>query len=347
MTTSRRSIAFVSMGHFPSGFRIGGIATLMAGWAQEFASSFDVHMLAVYDAVPKNVDEAFAAYGDRLVDCRKHAVGSLEEARIRLETVDVVSIHQEPQWLPWLPPASVMMHNAPPPAPDGSIGPWQDAGLTTSFAAASSVQACSQWLGDQIRAEMGVDPDVVPPFVSQEFFSSSRGAKRPHALFAGRLVTDKGALDAAAAAGEAGVPLLVTDTSIPGHTESQNIRDRLASMHHVSLIPAPASPRQMASLLAEASAVLMPSVGEPFGLVSIEAQASRTWTLAYLDGGLPETLGPAAVGIPVGDVDSLAGALRAAVRKPIVPDSARDWIRCRFSRRHSAAMLACSLGVTV
>ncbi len=69
------------------------------------------------------------------------------------------------------------------------------------------------------------------------------------------------------------------------------------------------SDAQKAQLLAEATVFAYPSVYEGFGIPPLEAMAAGVPVVATAAGGVPEAVGSAAVLVPVGDRDALAGAL--------------------------------------
>jgi glycosyltransferase involved in cell wall biosynthesis len=89
----------------------------------------------------------------------------------------------------------------------------------------------------------------------------------------------------------------------------------------------------MPAALMLADVVVAPSTGapEPFGRVSIEAQAMGKPVIATDSGGLGETLMPAATGwlVPPDDVDELADALQLALT---MPDDARARLAARARR---------------
>lgn len=76
---------------------------------------------------------------------------------------------------------------------------------------------------------------------------------------------------------------------------------------------------------------------EPFGRVSVEAQAAEVPVVSSLAGGLPETFMPEATGIGVapGDADALAGAILALIRdsgrRRRMGAAGREWACARFS----------------
>ena len=76
---------------------------------------------------------------------------------------------------------------------------------------------------------------------------------------------------------------------------------------------------------------------EPFGRVSVEAQAAGVPVVASLAGGLPETFvrNGTGVGVEAGDTEALASAILALIRDPDrrqrLGTAGRDWASARFS----------------
>ena len=76
---------------------------------------------------------------------------------------------------------------------------------------------------------------------------------------------------------------------------------------------------------------------EPFGRVSVEAQAAAVPVVCSLAGGLPETFSPGNTGIGVvpGDADALASAILALIgdaeRRRRMGEAGREWVCARFS----------------
>jgi glycosyltransferase involved in cell wall biosynthesis len=168
----------------------------------------------------------------------------------------------------------------------------------------------------------GVAPErvhVIPPFVhGLDFDAAADGA--PCVLFAGRLVAAKGA-DVAVEAwrrSELQLPLVVAGTG------SERARLAAEGVEILGWVPHD----RLASLYRRARAVVLPSRWqEPFGIVGLEALTLGVAVVAWDSGGVREWHpGPGLV--PWGDVDALAGALRAAVEsessEPIGPRRSFD-----------------------
>jgi len=70
---------------------------------------------------------------------------------------------------------------------------------------------------------------------------------------------------------------------------------------------------QRAGLLAGASVFAYPSVYEGFGFPPLEAMAAGTPVVATAVGGVPDTVGDAALLVPAGDVEALTEAVRSVL----------------------------------
>jgi glycosyltransferase involved in cell wall biosynthesis len=75
-----------------------------------------------------------------------------------------------------------------------------------------------------------------------------------------------------------------------------------------------------ADLLRAARVLAYPSVYEGFGLPPLEAMLARVPVVTTDAGALPETVGDAALIVPVGDADALADALTRAVEDDALRD---------------------------
>jgi glycosyltransferase involved in cell wall biosynthesis len=149
---------------------------------------------------------------------------------------------------------------------------------------------------------------VIHNFVgADEFAGTPPVARGGHALFAGRLVEEKGVDTAILAAARSGVPLAVAGAG-PDLARLQKLaRDHDARVTFLGRIP----PEQMMSLRAHAAFVVAPSRwDEPCPYSVIEALAAGLPVLASGRGGHPELVGTDRV-LPDRDVDAWAAAMRA------------------------------------
>jgi glycosyltransferase involved in cell wall biosynthesis len=171
------------------------------------------------------------------------------------------------------------------------------------FVAPSSFTArrlAEQALGDAPVA-------VIHNFVrGEEFANVPPTGRGGHALFAGRLVEEKGADTAIVAAGRAGVPLAIAGAG-PDIARLQRLaRDHETRATFLGRIP----PEQMGALRAHAAFLVAPSRwDEPCPYTVIEAMASGLPVLASNRGGLPELVGEQHV-LPDSDVDRWTVAMR-------------------------------------
>lgn len=99
----------------------------------------------------------------------------------------------------------------------------------------------------------------------------------------------------------------------------------------------------MAALYPALDLLAIPSLyPEPFGRVSVEAQAAGVPLVSSLAGGLPETFLADATGVavPAGDAAALASAILALVRDPQrrrrMGDAGREFVSARFSLQRIA-----------
>ena len=160
-------------------------------------------------------------------------------------------------------------------------------------------------IADQARVAGRVA--VIHNFVGSEEFAEAPPAGRGgHALFAGRLVEEKGADTAILAAARAGVPLAVAGTGPDAPRLEQLAREHDAPVTFLGRIP----PEQMGALRAHAAFLVVPSRwDEPCPYTVIEALAGGLPVLASQRGGLPELVGEEDV-LPDRDVEQWAAAMR-------------------------------------
>jgi glycosyltransferase involved in cell wall biosynthesis len=163
--------------------------------------------------------------------------------------------------------------------------------------------------------------------------------------YVGRMIAAKGIftlLDAAerflAAEGSARV-LWVGDGEDRGTLQERLRRSPHASRHRLEGWAA-----DMAALYPALDILAVPSLyPEPFGRVSVEAQASEVPVLSSLAGGLPETFVAerTGLGFEPGDAAALAGAVLALIgdpgRRRRMGAAGREWACTRFSLERIAA----------
>ena len=169
--------------------------------------------------------------------------------------------------------------------------------------AAGRFIAPSAFTADRL-AELGLRRDrisVAHNFLAADRFAAAPpGAEPQHALFAGRLVKEKGVATAVAAAARAGVPLAVAGSG----PEAERVAAPARLLGHLD-------PAAMRAALERAAFLVAPSRwDEPCPYSVIEAMAAGVPVLASDRGGLPELVGPDRT-LPDRDVDAWAAAMRA------------------------------------
>ena len=168
-------------------------------------------------------------------------------------------------------------------------------------AAAGRFVAPSAFAADRL-AELGLERDTISVahnfLRAGEFAAAPPDAEPEYALFAGRLVEEKGVSTAVEAAARAGVPLAVA-----------------GSGPEAGRVVAPArplgqlGPAEMRAALERAAFLVAPSRwDEPCPYSVIEAMAAGVPVLASRRGGLPEIVG-AEQALPEGDVGAWADAV--------------------------------------
>jgi glycosyltransferase involved in cell wall biosynthesis len=126
--------------------------------------------------------------------------------------------------------------------------------------------------------------------------------------------------------------------------DSATLRARIAPSAHASRHCCLGWEADLAALYPALDILAVPSLyPEPFGRVSVEAQAAAVPVVCSLAGGLPETFVADGTGIGVtpGDTDGLASTLLALIRDPQhrqrLGAAGRDWASARFSLERTAA----------
>jgi glycosyltransferase involved in cell wall biosynthesis len=182
-----------------------------------------------------------------------------------------------------------------------------------------AVTTVSKWLAREVH-EMypATQPTVAPMPVSTELFSPGDGRTDDRLLFVGRLNTQKG-IDRLLRAVAAMHQRVWLDVVGDG-PDAESLRE-LASALGVDTrvvwhgaVPQPRLPL----FYRRATALVVPSVGEGFGLVAVEAQLCETPVVAFDSGGIPDIIvdGETGVLVPADDERALAASLDALVGDP-------------------------------
>ncbi len=176
---------------------------------------------------------------------------------------------------------------------------------------AAVVATNSRYAADCIRRAYARDAQIVHCGVSGMFRPPDRLRERAYLLSVGKLIPTKGHDLAISAAGHARLKIPLLIASHASNPEEEARLHRLAREAGVELtIRVGISDEQLAELYQNALVTLYLAYAEPFGLVSIEAQASGCPVIVSDEGGLPETIIDGTTGWAVPrTIDAVAEAL--------------------------------------
>ena len=163
-------------------------------------------------------------------------------------------------------------------------------------------------------ADLGLPRDrmhVLPNFLADdEFADESHARERQYALFAGRLVEEKGVDTAIEAARHAGVPLLIAGAGPDAERLEELARERRCSF------AGRLSARALAEARRRAAFAVVPSRwDEPCPYAVIEAMAAGLPVLASSSAACPRWSGAAHAVLPPRDASRWAAAMGAAVER--------------------------------
>jgi len=170
--------------------------------------------------------------------------------------------------------------------------------------------------------------------------------------YVGRMIAGKGIFTL----GDAAERFLAADSSarmlwVGDGEDSTALRARIAQSAQASRHTFLTWEANPAALYPALDVLAVPSIyPEPFGRVSVEAQAAAVPVVCSLAGGLPETFVADSTGIGVapGDADALASAIVTLIRDPErrrrMGAAGRDWASARFSLERIGADFESVLG---
>ncbi len=187
----------------------------------------------------------------------------------------------------------------------------------------------SQWSAGEIVRTFGVPADrirVIPHAPEPFWAATERARPQPYFLFVCGPEKRKNAAFLFAAFARAFEPqeaeLVIVGTLAPH--DHRTLRDSGISFNHLQPNDA-----ELRDLYSGAVALAVPSLGEGFGLMAIEAIACGTPVLAANAAALPEVCGIGAELLDPNDVDVWATALRSAFHDPAF----RNALQTRAKRR--------------
>jgi glycosyltransferase involved in cell wall biosynthesis len=184
--------------------------------------------------------------------------------------------------------------------------------LRRILANSSAVTTVSSWLASQVKSMApGSEPIVSPMPVATHLFTPGGRRHDARLLFVGRLNAQKGigllleSLAAMRVSADLDVVGDGTDRdALLAQAHALGMNDRV---HWHGALPQP----QLVEFYRRATALVVPSREEGFGLVAVEGQLCETPVVAFASGGLADTMEHGVTGylIPPGDAGSLAATL--------------------------------------
>jgi glycosyltransferase involved in cell wall biosynthesis len=231
---------------------------------------------------------------------------------------------------------------------------WWPAGHTAARLTAPLLRRRATRLGAGAAAVLAVDEQAarllpgapkervhrLPFGVRMERFECSPLPARPTILFLGSIAASKGVLTLIGAMPEVlrQVPqarLLLAGTG-PAAGEARAAAQRLDLGDTVRFLGA-VPPDEVPALLAESSLLCLPSYGEPWGMVLLEAMASGRAVVSTRSGGPSSIVADGTGGALVepGDAYALARALAAFLGDPVLLEEAGRVNRMRVEREFS------------
>ena len=183
--------------------------------------------------------------------------------------------------------------------------------------------------GEAVRADLGIPPGADVVLTVCRLFPSKGPADLIRVL--PYLFTNDARDTYLLIAGKEMVPGYRRE--LEGLAESLGVADRVILTGHRSDVEA---------LMAAADVFAMPSLGEPFGLVYLEAMAMRLPVIALDSGGAPEVVVQGCTGFLTepGDSESLQSALARLLGSPALRESMGEMGRLRVEDEFTCARVA-------
>ncbi|MCA9935603.1 MAG: glycosyltransferase family 4 protein [Anaerolineales bacterium] len=189
----------------------------------------------------------------------------------------------------------------------------------------------------------GIDP--LPPLGDTAVLQQKHQLTTPYAIFIGRASQEKGAIHAAQATlalAQQGFDLTLALIGQPA-PEFTHFYNRLSPAEQRRIRPLGIlSDTDKHSLLAAATALLLPSRTDSFGIVLLEAWAHGVPVIAARAGGIPGVVDDGENGllIPFGDVPAISAALRRLLDDPelrrSLGENGREKVMAVYSWKHVA-----------
>jgi glycosyltransferase involved in cell wall biosynthesis len=180
----------------------------------------------------------------------------------------------------------------------------------------------------QARAYHGCDVELIPHGIDTDAFPFGEG-RGEYLLFLGRMIEDKGPIQAVEIARRVGMRLVLAGPAEDGFDDAVAPLIDGDQIRYVGRVDPPERDR----LLAGAGALLYPLMyPEPFGLVPVEAMACGTPVVAVGIGAVPELVEPGRTGYLASSWDGLAELVPEALKLDRSSIRARAQARFDYKR---------------